>query len=244
MEKWSPYLDKVYCPLLAGSIDGTDDQPHDRAICRALEAKYKPSKLVQGDPNLTLFVARLSPNTDEDTIYSAFRQFGKIRHARLVRDIVTGFSKCYGFVEFESEKSLRQALSREQFTIDDKEVLLDTERSRTLKNWVPRRLGGGFGGKKESGQLRFGGVDRPFRKPIMASRSSISGVGEENQHIANTSGSSREPSDSRRKDYSGRYNRNVYSSSSRESTSSSRYDNRKNRNRSRSPFSRERYSTR
>ena len=27
-------------------------------------------------------------------------------------------------------------------------------------------LGGGFGGKKESGQLRFGGRDRPFRKPL------------------------------------------------------------------------------
>lgn len=27
--------------------------------------------------------------------------------------------------------------------------------------------GGGFGGKKESGQLRFGGKDRPFKKPII-----------------------------------------------------------------------------
>lgn len=35
-----------------------------------------------------------------------------------------------------------------------------------LKGWKPRRLGGGFGGKKESGQLRFGGRDRPFKKPI------------------------------------------------------------------------------
>ena len=26
--------------------------------------------------------------------------------------------------------------------------------------------GGGFGGKKESGQLRFGGRDKPFVKPI------------------------------------------------------------------------------
>ena len=26
--------------------------------------------------------------------------------------------------------------------------------------------GGGFGGKKESGQLRFGGRERPFRKPM------------------------------------------------------------------------------
>lgn len=27
--------------------------------------------------------------------------------------------------------------------------------------------GGGFGGKKESGQLRFGGRDRPFKRPIV-----------------------------------------------------------------------------
>lgn len=27
-------------------------------------------------------------------------------------------------------------------------------------------VGGGFGGKKESGQLRFGGRDRPFRRPM------------------------------------------------------------------------------
>ena len=26
--------------------------------------------------------------------------------------------------------------------------------------------GGGFGGKKESGQLRFGGRERPFRQPM------------------------------------------------------------------------------
>jgi len=28
-------------------------------------------------------------------------------------------------------------------------------------------LGGGFGGRKESGQLRFGGKDRPFKRPIV-----------------------------------------------------------------------------
>ncbi len=27
-------------------------------------------------------------------------------------------------------------------------------------------LGGGLGGMKESGQLRFGGRDRPFRRPM------------------------------------------------------------------------------
>lgn len=27
-------------------------------------------------------------------------------------------------------------------------------------------IGGGLGGKKESGQLRFGGRERPFRAPL------------------------------------------------------------------------------
>lgn len=51
--------------------------------------------------------------------------------------------------------------------IDGSEIFVDFEIQRTLRNWVPRRLGGGFGGKKESGQLRYGGKDRPFKKPII-----------------------------------------------------------------------------
>jgi hypothetical protein len=41
-------------------------------------------------------------------------------------------------------------------------------------------LGGGFGGKKESGQLRFGGRDRPFRKPLPVPGSKI---GQEEQGL-------------------------------------------------------------
>ncbi len=50
--------------------------------------------------------------------------------------------------------------------IDEKKILVDFERERIVKGWVPRRFGGGLGGKKESGQLRFGGRDFPFKKPF------------------------------------------------------------------------------
>lgn len=50
------------------------------------------------------------------------------------------------------------------YVIDDCKILVDFEHQRVLSNWHPRRLGGGFGGKQESGQLRFGCVDRPFRR--------------------------------------------------------------------------------
>lgn len=50
--------------------------------------------------------------------------------------------------------------------IDGRKVMIDFERERTMPNWVPRRLGGGFGGRKESGQIRFGGKDKPFRVSV------------------------------------------------------------------------------
>ena len=50
--------------------------------------------------------------------------------------------------------------------LDGVKLLVEMEFERVLAGWVPRRLGGGLGGRKESGQLRFGGKERPFRKPM------------------------------------------------------------------------------
>lgn len=166
MVDWSP-IAKVYDPLKAGSIDGTDVDPHDRAVWRAMGARYKPNKGVVGDPLLTLFVARLNPQTTEDKLHQVFAKYGDIQRLRLVRDIVTGFSKGYAFIEYKEERSVvRARRDANKLVVDQHELFVDFEQERTLKGWVPRRLGGGQGGKKESGQLRFGGRDRPFRKPI------------------------------------------------------------------------------
>lgn len=166
MADWSP-IAKFYDPLKAGSIDGTDVEPHDRAVWRAMCARYKPNKGVVGDPLLTLFVARLNPQTTENKLRQIFSQYGDIQRLRLVRDIVTGFSKGYAFIEYKEERSIvRARRDASKLVVDQHEVFVDFEQERTLTGWVPRRLGGGQGGKKESGQLRFGGRDRPFRKPI------------------------------------------------------------------------------
>lgn len=157
----------VYDALKAGSIDGTDVEPHDKAVWRAMLARYRPNKGVTGDPHLTLFVSRLNPQTTEEKLHEVFSKFGDVRRVRLVRDVVTGFSKCYAFIEYKEERSVKRAWrDGNKLSVDQYEVFVDFELERTLKGWIPRRLGGGQGGKKESGQLRFGGRDRPFRKPI------------------------------------------------------------------------------
>ncbi|XP_031551068.1 U11/U12 small nuclear ribonucleoprotein 35 kDa protein-like [Actinia tenebrosa] len=163
---WSQ-LAKFYHPLQAGSIDGTDTYPHDKAIWRALFAKYKPNKRVEGNPDCTLFVGRLNRDTTEATLIRCFSKYGNVKRCRLVRDVVTGLSRGYAFVEYENERDVKIAY-REMYQtdIDGHEILVDYELERMLKGWIPRRLGGGLGGKKESGQLRFGGRDRPFRRPL------------------------------------------------------------------------------
>ena len=165
---WSPYFTDEYDPLQAGSIDRTDTIPHDRAISRALVANYKPNKSVVGDPKCTLFVGRLNPDTSEETLIKEFSHCGKVKRVRVVRDIVTGMPKRYAFVEYEEERHARRAWDyMHKVKIDEHEILVEFENERTMKGWVPRRLGGGLSGRKESGQLRFGGRDKPFKKPII-----------------------------------------------------------------------------
>ncbi|XP_010506207.1 PREDICTED: U11/U12 small nuclear ribonucleoprotein 35 kDa protein isoform X1 [Camelina sativa] len=162
-----------YHPIQAGSIDGTDVAPHDNGVRRALlcynAGLYDPSgdSKAVGDPYCTLFVGRLSHYTTEDTLREVMMKYGRIKNLRLVRHIVTGSSRGYAFVEFESEKDMLRAYEDAHHSlIDGREIIVDYNRQQLMPGWIPRRLGGGLGGRKESGQLRFGGRERPFRAPL------------------------------------------------------------------------------
>ncbi|CAH0494014.1 unnamed protein product [Peronospora farinosa] len=160
---------EAYDPIQIGSIDGTDTTPHDKGLVRALNACYDARKdpQIQGDPYATLFVGRLHFDTTEETLRKFFNDYGAIRRLRLVRDNETNKSKGYAFVEFEHERDFERAYKHaHRRVIDSAVILVDFERSRVMKSWKPRRLGGGLGGTKKSGQLRFGGRDRPFKPPL------------------------------------------------------------------------------
>ncbi|XP_078165275.1 U11/U12 small nuclear ribonucleoprotein 35 kDa protein-like isoform X3 [Carex rostrata] len=162
-----------YHPIQAGSIDGTDVLPHDNAVYRALlcssSGLYDPfgDPKVIGDPYCTVFVGRLSRETEEKTLKEVMSKYGRVKNIRLVQDIVTGASRGYAFVEFETEREMRRAYEDAHHSIiDGNEVIVDYNRQQLMPGWIPRRLGGGLGGKKESGQLRFGGRERPFKAPL------------------------------------------------------------------------------
>ncbi|KAJ8676323.1 hypothetical protein QAD02_012110 [Eretmocerus hayati] len=165
---WAPLFTREYDALKAGSIDGTDTEPHDKAIARAMEAHYEPPHGLKSKPERTLFVSRFHPKVTKDDLQEFFSEYGQVVSAQVVYDVVTGLSRCYGFVEMRSEDdAFKLARKMSDLTLLGHQIFVDFENSRVMKNWKPRRLGGGLGGKKESGQLRFGGKERPFKRPIV-----------------------------------------------------------------------------
>merc|ERR1712117_864158 len=70
----------------------------------------------------------------------------------LVQDSNTGKPRGYAFIEYEHEKDMHSAYKHaDGKKIDGRRVLVDVERGRTVKGWLPRRLGGGLGGTRRGG---------------------------------------------------------------------------------------------
>ena len=59
---------------------------------------------------MNIFVAKLNFDTNEDTLWKAFGQFGEVNSVKIVMDKFTSRSKGYGFVEMEDDTAAQQAI--------------------------------------------------------------------------------------------------------------------------------------
>lgn len=107
------------------------------------------------DPYRTVFVSRLYYRFSELDLTKSFNRFGSIESVRIVRDR-KGQSRGYGFVVFDQETDASNCireLASTGLAVDPVEgekprkILVDMERGRIVRNWRPRRLGGGLGGR-------------------------------------------------------------------------------------------------
>ena len=86
-----------------------------------------------------LYVGNLNYNTDEQTIRSAFEQFGVLKDVRMITDRETGRPKGFAFVEFTSEAEANAAIEQMNGAMLD-------GRSLKVNEAEDRRTGGGGGG--------------------------------------------------------------------------------------------------
>ncbi|XP_060662506.1 U1 small nuclear ribonucleoprotein 70 kDa [Drosophila nasuta] len=104
------------------------------------------------DPFRTLFIARINYDTSESKLRREFEFYGPIKKIVLIHDQDSGKPKGYAFIEYEHERDMHAAYKHaDGKKIDSKRVLVDVERARTVKGWLPRRLGGGLGGTRRGG---------------------------------------------------------------------------------------------
>jgi RNA recognition motif-containing protein len=100
-----------------------------------------------------LFVGSLSFNTTESELDAAFNRFGKITEAKVITDRMTGRSRGFGFVTFETDEAAQAAMSEMDGTTLDGRTITVNEAQEQRRDG---RGGGGRGGRGGRG----GGRDR------------------------------------------------------------------------------------
>lgn len=140
--------------------------------------REKDGETVTGDAYKTLFVARLNFEVGEDDLKDEFDYYGTITKCFIIAN-KKGKSRGYGFVEFESSRDLKEAYKdADGRKINGRRILVDVERGRTVKNWKPRRLGGGLGGTRigsEEQNMKFSGREPPRTGPGSEQRGGAGG---------------------------------------------------------------------
>ena len=98
----------------------------------------------------------MNAKTKEDVILNEFKKHGEIISIKLIKNLITNEKKGYGFLEYKHFSSAYDSYKTSQnLILDNQKIIVDFERGRLQKNWKPRRIGGGLGGQKSSGQMRF-----------------------------------------------------------------------------------------
>jgi RNA recognition motif-containing protein len=59
---------------------------------------------------MNIFVAKLSYNTNEDTLRNTFEAFGEVSSAKIIYDKIENRSKGYGFVEMPNDGEAQNAI--------------------------------------------------------------------------------------------------------------------------------------
>ncbi len=112
----------------------------------------------------TLFVGRLAYEVTEGKLLREFEVFGPVKDLKLIKTVKggdegdaedggssskEGKSRGYAFIEFEQEEDMKRAYrGADAMRIEGRPIVVDVERGHTVRNWLPRRLGGGLGGTR------------------------------------------------------------------------------------------------
>ncbi|XP_022654412.1 U1 small nuclear ribonucleoprotein 70 kDa-like [Varroa jacobsoni] len=178
----APFVDNFEDPVEAPPamrVETREERRERRAKEKAEETAYQLEQAIAvwdptsneaatADPFKTLFIARINYETSEGKLRREFEQYGSIKQICMIHNKISGKPRGYAFIEYAHERDMHAAYRHaDGKKIDSRRVLVDVERGRTVKGWLPRRLGGGLGGTRRGGpevNTRHSGREDPERE--------------------------------------------------------------------------------
>lgn len=93
---------------------------------------------------MNIFVGNLSKEVTDDDLQSLFSEFGTVRSVKVIKDMFSGESKGFGFVEMPGQAEAQKAISElNTRDLKGKKITVNEARPRSDN----RRGGGGGGGR-------------------------------------------------------------------------------------------------
>jgi len=78
---------------------------------------------------MNIFVGNLTDNTTEDELQSMFAKYGKVKSVKIIKDMFTGKSKEFAFVEMYSDNESQKAIDELNLTeLDGKMIMVNKAR--------------------------------------------------------------------------------------------------------------------
>lgn len=106
---------------------------------------------------MNIFVGNLSKDVTDDDLQNLFSSYGNIRSVKIIRDMFSGESKGFGFIEMpgleEAKKAINELNTQE---LKGKKITVNEARPKN----DDRRRGGGSGGHRGGNRGGGGGGNR------------------------------------------------------------------------------------
>jgi RNA recognition motif-containing protein len=98
---------------------------------------------------MNIFVGNLSKDVTEEDLQGLFSEFGNIRSVKVIKDLFSGESRGFAFVEIpandEAQKAINELNTRE---LKGKKIVVNEARPRNNNNRRPGGHNGGGGGRR------------------------------------------------------------------------------------------------
>ena len=105
---------------------------------------------------MNIYVGNLAPEVKDQELEDLFKKYGETQSVKIIRDMFTGDSKGFGFVEMKDKAAAELAI-KELNTVDlgGKKIVVNEARPKS-----DNRRGGGRGGNRGGGNRGSGGGRR------------------------------------------------------------------------------------